>query len=287
MSVLGRQLLVLGKSAESNLIKALQGEAPFGSDIGTAGAFFRRMPGGRPPVVDPDIDFIAQWIDDGCPDDAPLADGEIDTNGGGPLADPAAHNGYWRDFDNWAMFQATPEVNDAIGKVFNAVPHWMAFAKDPAREAAWQSAITEPSTAAAITLLAKRQRDTVRARYGTPVALLTLLDSYARFGDDSLPDDPQRPADSRHNMNGPTMWFFWAAFHDACLRLDVHAEFWRGHCRALLLGLMNDGLFRGRFTVTGFSADEAGKNAMQTHVRQLADDDLQAELAKRFVESGF
>ncbi|HLM01072.1 MAG TPA: ferritin-like domain-containing protein [Pyrinomonadaceae bacterium] len=53
---------------ESNLIKALEGRAPFGSDIGTAGARFRRMPAGLPPVPPDEIAFIKQWIKDGCPD---------------------------------------------------------------------------------------------------------------------------------------------------------------------------------------------------------------------------
>lgn len=53
---------------ESNLIKALEGRAPFGADIGTVGAQFRRMPAGLPPVPPDKIAFIRQWIKDGCPD---------------------------------------------------------------------------------------------------------------------------------------------------------------------------------------------------------------------------
>jgi hypothetical protein len=54
---------------ESNLVKALQGRAPFGSDIGTPNATFRRMPAGFPPVPADKIAFIQQWIKDGCPDE--------------------------------------------------------------------------------------------------------------------------------------------------------------------------------------------------------------------------
>jgi hypothetical protein len=127
----------------------------------------------------------------------------------------------------------------------------------------------------------------MKDHYHSPVQLLTLLDSYERFGDDSLPDDPLRPLDVRHRMNGAIMWFLWSAFNDACLRLNINLDLWHGHTRALLLGLMNDGLFRGRYTVNGFSADAAGKEAMRTHVRGLPDDQLQAELVRRFVDSGF
>ena len=76
-------------------------------------------------------------------------------------------------------------------------------------------------------------------------------------------------------------------FRDACLRLGFEPEFWRAHVRAILVGLLNDGLFRERFTVNGFSADDAGKQAMRDHVRNLTDDALQAELRQRFVESSF
>jgi hypothetical protein len=65
--VFGRQLLVVGASGESNLVKALRGEAPFGRDIGTPGANVRRMPAGMAAMAEEDIAAIAAWIDEGCP----------------------------------------------------------------------------------------------------------------------------------------------------------------------------------------------------------------------------
>lgn len=52
---------------ESNLVKALKGLNPFGRDVGTAGAQFRRMPAGRPAVSTEDIQLIRAWITAGCP----------------------------------------------------------------------------------------------------------------------------------------------------------------------------------------------------------------------------
>ncbi len=68
-SVFGLPLISLGHGADSNLIKALKGQAPFGSDLNppTPGANKRRMPAGLNPVADADIAFIEQWINDGCP----------------------------------------------------------------------------------------------------------------------------------------------------------------------------------------------------------------------------
>jgi L-Lysine epsilon oxidase N-terminal/L-lysine epsilon oxidase C-terminal domain len=67
--VFGRPLVAVGDGAGSNLVKALKGEAPFGSDTGTAGGAFRRMPGGRPPVSAAQIAEIQAWIDAGCPEE--------------------------------------------------------------------------------------------------------------------------------------------------------------------------------------------------------------------------
>jgi photosystem II stability/assembly factor-like uncharacterized protein len=63
LKVFKLDLLILRSSANSNLIKALKGLAPFD------GSVYPQMPFGFPPVADGDIAFIAQWIDDGCPDD--------------------------------------------------------------------------------------------------------------------------------------------------------------------------------------------------------------------------
>jgi photosystem II stability/assembly factor-like uncharacterized protein len=67
--VFGLDLVQLGQGADSNLVKALRGVAPFGSDLPVppTDARFSRMPAGRPPVPDPDIAVIEQWINDGCP----------------------------------------------------------------------------------------------------------------------------------------------------------------------------------------------------------------------------
>jgi hypothetical protein len=62
-------LISVGDGSNSNLIHALRGELPFGSDTGNPDAHFRRMPAGRAPVSAPDIAFIKQWIDEGCPED--------------------------------------------------------------------------------------------------------------------------------------------------------------------------------------------------------------------------
>lgn len=94
--VLGLDLLVVGDGAASNLVKALRGQAPFGVDLDDPppGAQFSRMPSGRPPVSDADIDFIEQWIDDGCP--AGAATGEPGTEPGTETPSETVNGFSWR-----------------------------------------------------------------------------------------------------------------------------------------------------------------------------------------------
>jgi hypothetical protein len=75
LKVRGRQLLVLGDGAHSNLVLALKGEVPFGKGLPSApaGAVIRRMPAGLDPVPPDSIRGIEEWIDAGCPDDADVS----------------------------------------------------------------------------------------------------------------------------------------------------------------------------------------------------------------------
>jgi hypothetical protein len=287
LKVFGRQLLIVGNGRDSNLIHALRGQLPFGSDTGTAGAIFRRMPAGRPPVADADIAVVEQWINDGCPDDAPhMFQSLVSFSTGAQRPDPMVHVAFWRDLDDWSLYHPSPEVQDAIGAVFNFFPAWQSFARDGASEKAWTAALAADGVQAAVALLSARQKQTVESHYGTPVPLLAVLDGFERFGNNGLPDDPLRPKEPRHNMNGPIMWFVWSAFAEACLRLDVSADFWRFYTRAILCGLLNDGVYRGRFKVQGFTADPEGYLKIYAYSQQVADADLPAELRARYVQSG-
>lgn len=73
--VFGKALVILGDGANSNLVLALKGQAPFGADLSDppAGATISRMPAGLSPVPADSIAFIEGWINDGCPDETPPA----------------------------------------------------------------------------------------------------------------------------------------------------------------------------------------------------------------------
>ncbi|QNM98541.1 tyrosinase family protein [Chitinimonas koreensis] len=67
-----------GRGDESGLVRGLRGQAPFD------GTRFPRLPWGGQPVAEADIQFIAGWIDDGCPDDRMLADYALPPEAGEP-----------------------------------------------------------------------------------------------------------------------------------------------------------------------------------------------------------
>ena len=184
------------------------------------------------------------------------------------------------------MYHATPEIQDAVGVVFQFFPAWQAFARDATREKAWTDSLSADSVRPAAAMLSARQKQTVESHYGVPVPLLAVLDGFERFGNDGLPDDPLRPQDTRHNMNGAIMWFVWSAFAEACLRLEMSPDFWRFYMRAILCGLLNDGVFRGRFKVQGFSATAADHLKIFTYCQQVPDVNLPGELRSRYADSG-
>jgi len=292
--VFQQQLVVPGNTADSKILNALRGQAPFGADIGTAGATFRRMPAGLPPVPAGDIAFIETWIADGCPDDPPPvlppgAPAEMFSDCTGSLATAEQHVAFWREFDDWAMFHITPDVEAAEGSVFGFAAAWFALAKDQENQAkrdAWTAAISTPQVQGAAAMLSQRQRQTTESHYGAPIPLLALLDGFQNFGADTLPDDPQRPADTRHRMDGAQMWFVWSALAEACITLNVASEFWSFFTRGILCGLLNDGVFRGRYTVNGFAATTEGQLAILKFVQQIPVADLPSELRHRYAESG-
>lgn len=287
MIVFGYPLVSLNEPESSNLLKALSGTAPFGADTGTSGGFMNRMPSGWPSASEEDIAFIRQWINDGCPDEEAEPESLTEENAAAPLT-PEQHNAYWREFDNWAMYQVSTEVRSAINQFFPIASLWFRACHDPGALPAWESAIAEPARTAAIRLLSRRQQQTVTAFYGSPPAEEELLTSYELFGRGELPPDPLRPADPDHKMNGSTMWFIWSAFADACFRLNEEPDHWITAGKAILIGLMSDGVFRGRFTVDGFDATPVGATAIRQLVKDLPESPagVQDELAKRLVDTG-
>jgi hypothetical protein len=78
MSVFGNPLIAARPdgsfdAANSNLIKALRGEPPFDAPESNEGipSHYPRMPAHHPPLAPESIEYIFNWIENGCPDSEP------------------------------------------------------------------------------------------------------------------------------------------------------------------------------------------------------------------------
>ena len=87
--ILGLPIITLGHGDDSNMVKALRAQVPFGQDVGTPGATIDRMPAGRDPVPPDQIAIIAAWIDDNCPDDDADPLGPLEVTLGGAVSGSA------------------------------------------------------------------------------------------------------------------------------------------------------------------------------------------------------
>jgi hypothetical protein len=117
-------------------------------------------------------------------------------------------------------------VRAAINRTFEFLGSWVGFARDASQKQAWIDSLAGDPIRQAVAMLSDCRKQTVQAHCGVPVPLLMLLDGLERFGDDGLPNDPDRPQAPRHNMKAAIMRFVLSAFAEACVRLEISAEFW-------------------------------------------------------------
>jgi hypothetical protein len=255
LRVRGKILLVPGNSGDSNIIKALRGLAPFGADLNPppAGAIFERMPAGLPAVAADAIDFIAKWIDDGCPDDempAPALNRLLEVRAVRPppvdLFTPEAFNTFFREFDSFFAFDSTPETDTAVGAFMDLAPTaWPGFVRTPNLND-WTTAIAAAGVKDTVRYLSDNQLRIIVKFFGNPADQTALNEAFWQFGKGTLPIDNQRPQDPKHQMNGALMWVMWLSCADASLRLGMKSDLWTQVAKAVALGLVGDALFRNR-----------------------------------------
>jgi hypothetical protein len=88
-------------------------------------------------------------------------------------------------------------------------------------------------------------------------------------------------------MNAAIMWFVLSAFAEACIRLDISAEFWGVlHARNPLPAAERRPV-PGAPDGAGIRGDAHGQLAVSQHAQTSAGADLPAELRRRSMESGF
>jgi len=94
-----------GRGAASGLVKGLRGQAPFD------GSSFPPLPWGGKPVSNDDINFISDWIDDGCPpDDREIASLTVDGTLSAPVIQEvrSANQETESIVREWDVYQGSP-----------------------------------------------------------------------------------------------------------------------------------------------------------------------------------
>jgi hypothetical protein len=265
LRVRGMQLITVGDAAQSSLIKALRGLAPFGQDLENPpqGALFPRMPASRPAVPELSIQFIEKWINDGCLEDEMRTAFGMQPAAPAPAMSPDAINTFFREFDQFFAFEADQQTSDAIDAFFAVAEAWIGIANAPSLPT-WTSAISVGNVAAAAQFLSDNQLRVINKHFGKPADRAALNSALWQFGQGSLPADNLRPQDRLHRMNGSIMWLYWLAFADASIRLGSNAPQWSETAKSICLGMVGDALFRTdrpvntRLKITRYRADDPG-----------------------------
>ncbi len=227
----GLPIVELGKPNESNLVLALRGESPFGSDLSPkpSGAVFRRMPAGLPPATNEDLLLIESWIEAGCPEKGQALP---------PKPTDQVHVQYWREVDIFFLpGLSSPETQTHVNRVhFNAFQRW---SQSPDVFAAYMA---EPKNRESLDYIRFHQHRLIASHYGDSID--SLFDSLWKFGGNLLPIDPLSQARPQHTMNSVDDWFFWAPSLDATLRSSNVTESDMNLARAWQVGIVADGLIR-------------------------------------------
>jgi hypothetical protein len=247
LSVFGLELVVVGDPEASNLVRALRGLAPFGSDLPDSppDSFIRRMPAGRPPASEEDMALIEGWIRAGCPDEPTQAAERAEVTVPEILiVDDDLHVRYWRAVDDFLHpALSSEETRLHVGRMhFAAFQIWAAFALLDEPESVWTDYLAQPENRESFAYVRLHQRRLLLEFYkGSQDAL---FDSIWKFGGNLLPEDPLSGKRPQHTMNGTRDWFFWVAHLDATLRAEDVSDLDLGLARGWQVGIVADGLLR-------------------------------------------
>jgi hypothetical protein len=227
------------------------------------------------------IQFIEQWIAEGCPDDE-IAAPEAAAGAAPPAVDQFVQ--FFREFDNFFMFEASDQTSAEIQSYFGAAQGWPGFGPE-ATVSAWTAALGDAGLADAARYLCENQLRII-GKYFTPAADPNpLMEALWLFGKAELPPDPLRPQDPLHKMDGAVMWLFWLGSIDAAIRLGIHAGEWPPIAKSVCLGLVADALFRTdrppaeRLKIARYDpADPDVRRHIVNDLTPLAGDDLLATM---------
>ncbi len=189
------------------------------------------------------------------------------------------HINFWKEFDNWAMYNATYETKQHISVVMGPlIIKWINLLNSPNKLMLkqWNEAITHPNSTLAIDYLASKHRATV-AKYYNNSEFNSMVECFEKYGKGILFPEEDR------NSSSSSMWAIWLCFVDAALRTKKDdREFWVKTAKVILIGMTFDGVTNSRFPVQNYTIDtldEAKKDILS-----ISDDNILAAIAS-FVNS--
>lgn len=258
LRVFGLAVVQVGDPESSNLVRALRGLAPFGSDLTPPpdDAFLPRMPMDQPPAAPEEIALIEDWIRDGCPEEERSA-GFSGILASIPAAAPAPpgdddHVAYWRDVDLFFLpGLSSPETEAHVDNVHvTAFRAWRASHLTGSDPEAWTRLTQRPEILESFRYLRFHQQRLITQYYGASQD--HLFDSLWKFGGDLLPPDPQSMVEPQHRMNSILDWSFWIPYIELSITQPDTSEADLGLARAWQVGIAADGLLRGRKPIPEF-----------------------------------
>ena len=204
LSVFGLELIVVGDPEASNLVRALRGLAPFGSDLPDPppDSFIRRMPAGRPPASEEDMALIEGWIRAGCPDEPTQAAERAEVTAPEILiVDDDLHVRYWRAVDDFFLpGLSSEETLLHVGRMHaRAFQAWRASVLLGGPASVWTDYLAQSENRESFAYVRLHQRRLLLEFYeGSQDAH---FDSIWKFGGNLLPEDPLSHARPHHTMN--------------------------------------------------------------------------------------
>ena len=258
LEVFGLNVVVLDYPERSLLVHGLKGNVPFNGDASDRNDRARSlcMAAEQPAASSHDIETISNWIAQGCPDDRSGVTAAGLALGAAVTVDDAAHVRFWRSVDFFFLpGLSSEETGEHVGRLhMRAFGPWKASNILGQSANVWEGYINQADVQESFRYIRLHQTRLIEDAYGESQD--NLFDSLWKFGGNLLPPDPQIQIPPRRTMNSPFDWFWWIPYLETSLRANDLQESDLRLARAWQVGIVADGLIRGRLAIPDFNAGD-------------------------------
>lgn len=248
LEVFGRSIISFDHPEESLLVRALKGNMSAEGGDSSRLCLATELPA----ALTADVELVSNWITQGCPDTETVVAAMAEPAGAPAAVDDNVHVEYWRSIDYFFLPSlASPETREHVVRLhMGAFGRWKAskILGDPSDP--WTDFVSDPDVQASFEHVRLHQRRIIDAYYG--VSQNNLFDSLWKFGGNLLPLDPQADIPPNRTMNSQYDWFWWIPYLELSLTADDMTEVDLQLGRAWQVGIIADGLVRGRLEIPDF-----------------------------------